>query len=139
METEPDELKKSINKHDRNNFSVLHYASQSGNTAVVNLLLEKGAGEILIELNWIECINSLSTLFKHLFILVHLGIHLSITLFCLNDVLYSASQKKGKPINQVNFSENCNDLSEFLFTLLQNTVYPLSFDTSYKMYWPCMV
>ena len=23
------------------------------------------------------------------------------------------------------------------FTLLQNAVYPLSFDTSYKMYWPC--
>ena len=24
------------------------------------------------------------------------------------------------------------------FTLLQNSVYPLSFDTSYKMYWSCM-
>ena len=24
------------------------------------------------------------------------------------------------------------------FTLLQNSVYPLSFETSYKMYWPCM-
>ena len=24
------------------------------------------------------------------------------------------------------------------FTLLQNSVYPLSFDTCYKMYWPCM-
>ena len=24
------------------------------------------------------------------------------------------------------------------FTLLQNAVYPLSFDTSYKMYWPGM-
>ena len=24
------------------------------------------------------------------------------------------------------------------FALLQNSVYPLSFDTSYKMYWPCM-
>ena len=23
-------------------------------------------------------------------------------------------------------------------TFLQNSVYPLSFDTSYKMYWPCM-
>ena len=23
-------------------------------------------------------------------------------------------------------------------TSLQNSVYPLSFDTSYKMYWPCM-
>ena len=27
-------------------------------------------------------------------------------------IVYSASQKKRKPINQVNFSENCNDLSE---------------------------
>ena len=24
------------------------------------------------------------------------------------------------------------------FTLLQNSVYPLSFDTGYKMYWSCM-
>ena len=24
------------------------------------------------------------------------------------------------------------------FTLLQNSIYPLSFDTSYKMYRPCM-
>ena len=24
------------------------------------------------------------------------------------------------------------------FTLVQNSIYPLSFDTSYKMYWPCM-
>ena len=24
------------------------------------------------------------------------------------------------------------------FTLLQNSVYPLSFDTSYEMYWLCM-
>ena len=24
------------------------------------------------------------------------------------------------------------------FTLLQNSVYPLSFDKGYKMYWPCM-
>ena len=30
-------------------------------------------------------------------------------------VLYSASQKKRKPINQVNFSENCNDLSEKVY------------------------
>ena len=52
--------------------------------------------------------------------------------------IYCASQKKGKPkIDQVNFSDNCNDLSE-MFTLSQNSVYPLSFDTSYKMYWPCM-
>ena len=26
--------------------------------------------------------------------------------------MYRASQKKRKPINQVNFSENCNDSSE---------------------------
>ena len=52
--------------------------------------------------------------------------------------MYSASQKKRKPINQVNFSENCNDLSGKKFTLLQNPVYPLSIYTSYKMYWPCM-
>ena len=52
-------------------------------------------------------------------------------------LLYSASQKKRKPINQDNFSENCNDLSDFIFTLLKNSVYPLSFDISYKMYWPC--
>ena len=29
--------------------------------------------------------------------------------------LYSASQKKRKPVNQVNFSESCNDLSEKVF------------------------
>ena len=27
---------------------------------------------------------------------------------------------------------------QFFFTLLQNSVHPLSFDTRYKMYWPCM-
>ena len=36
------------------------------------------------------------------------------------------------------FSENYNDLSKKKFTSLQNTVYTLSFDTRYKMYWPCM-
>ena len=46
--------------------------------------------------------------------------------------------EKRKPINQVNFSENCNDLSEKVYIKLQNSVYPLSFDISYKMYWPCM-
>ena len=25
------------------------------------------------------------------------------------------------------------------FTLLQNSVYPLSFDISYKMHWPCTI
>ena len=29
--------------------------------------------------------------------------------------VYSASQKKKKPINRVNFSENCNDLSEKVY------------------------
>ena len=46
---------------------------------------------------------------------------------------YSASQKERKPVNQVNFSENCNDLLK-KFTLLQNSIYPLSFDTSYKCF-----
>ena len=47
--------------------------------------------------------------------------------------------EKRTPINQgeANFSENCNDLLK-KFTLLQNSIYLLSFDTSYKMYWPCM-
>ena len=40
---------------------------------------------------------------------------------------------KRKPINQVNFSENLM-IYQKKFTLLQNSVYPLSFDTSYKMY-----
>ena len=48
--------------------------------------------------------------------------------------IYSASQEKRKLINQIYFSEKHNDLSN-KFTLLQNSVYPLSFDTSYKMYW----
>ena len=49
--------------------------------------------------------------------------------------MYSASQKKGKPINQVNFSENCNDLSEEVYIVTKFSL--SSFDTSYKMYWPC--
>ena len=43
-----------------------------------------------------------------------------------------------KPINQVNFSENCNDLSEKVYIVTKFSLNPLSFDTSYKMYWPCM-
>ena len=45
--------------------------------------------------------------------------------------------EKRKPINQVYFSETVM-IYQKKFTLLQNSVYPLSFDTSYKMYWPCM-
>ena len=41
--------------------------------------------------------------------------------------------EKRKPIIQVKFSENYNDLNPKKFTLLQNSVH-LSFDTSYKMY-----
>jgi len=44
---------------------------------------------------------------------------------------YTVRPRKRKPINRVNFSENCNDLSE-RFTLLPNSVYPLSFDTNYN-------
>ena len=45
--------------------------------------------------------------------------------------------EKRKPINRVNFSENLM-IYQKKFKLLQNSVYPLSFDTRYKMYWPCM-
>ena len=51
--------------------------------------------------------------------------------------LYSACQKKRKPINQVNLSESCNDLSKKVYNVRKFS-YPLSFDTSYKMYRPCM-
>ena len=45
--------------------------------------------------------------------------------------------QKRKPINRVNFSENCNDLSEkaYIFTKFSLSSF---FYTSYKMYWPCM-
>ena len=45
--------------------------------------------------------------------------------------------EKRKPINRFTFSENCNDLSEKVYIV---TKFSLSsfFDTSYKMYWPCM-
>ena len=46
-------------------------------------------------------------------------------------------RRKRKPTNQVNFSENCNDLSEKVY-IVTNAVYPLYFDTSYNMYWTCM-
>ena len=47
--------------------------------------------------------------------------------------------EKRKPIIQVNFYENCNDLSEKVY-IVTNSVYPLSFDTTYMymMHWPCM-
>ena len=51
--------------------------------------------------------------------------------------LYSASQKKGNPSIELIFQKTVM-IYQKKFTLLQNSVYPLSFDTSYKMYWPCM-
>ena len=39
--------------------------------------------------------------------------------------------EKRKPINQVNFSENCNELSEKVYIVTKSS-YPLSFDTNYK-------
>ena len=42
--------------------------------------------------------------------------------------------EKMKPIIQVNFPEKCNELLK----KVTKSVYPLSFDTSYNMYWPCM-
>ena len=62
---------------------------------------------------------------------------ISIYDWCWNSNYTVRPRKKRKHINQVNFSENY-DLSQKKFTLLQNSVYPLSFDTSYKMYWSCM-
>ena len=51
--------------------------------------------------------------------------------------IYSASQKKGNPLIKLIFLKTVM-IYQKKFTLLQNSVYPLSFDTSYKMYWPCM-
>ena len=51
--------------------------------------------------------------------------------------LYSASQKKGNPKIKLIFLKTIMIYPK-KFTLLQNSVYPLSFDTSYKMYWSCM-
>ena len=42
--------------------------------------------------------------------------------------------EKRKPKNQVNLSENYKDLSKKVY-IVTNSVYPLSFDPSYKMYW----
>ena len=51
--------------------------------------------------------------------------------------IYSASQKKGNPQIKLIFLETAM-ICQKKFTLLQKSAYPLSFDTSYKMYWPCM-
>ena len=51
--------------------------------------------------------------------------------------LYSASHKKGNPYIELIFQKTVMIYQKRL-TFLQNSVYPLSFDTSYKMYWPCM-
>ena len=53
-------------------------------------------------------------------------------------LIYSDSHECRKPINQVNFSERLKWFISKSFTLLHTSVYPLSFDNSYKMYWPCM-
>ena len=45
--------------------------------------------------------------------------------------------EKRKPINQVNFLKTVM-IYQKKFTLLENSIYPLSFDTRYKMYWPYM-
>ena len=52
-------------------------------------------------------------------------------------LLYSASQKKGNPEIKLTF-QRAVMIYQKKFTLLQNSVYPLSFDTSYKMCWSCM-
>ena len=45
--------------------------------------------------------------------------------------------EKRKTHKSCSFSENCNNLSEKVY-IVTNAVYLLSFDTSYKMDWPCM-
>ena len=52
-------------------------------------------------------------------------------------ILYSASQKKGNPLIKLIFLKTIMIYPK-KFTLLQNSVYPLSIDTSYTMYWSCM-
>ena len=51
--------------------------------------------------------------------------------------IYSASQKKGNPYIKLIFLKTVM-IYQKKFTLLQNSFYPLSFDTNYEMYWPCM-
>ena len=53
---------------------------------------------------------------------------------CYNTV---RPRKKRKPINEVIFLKTVM-IYQKKFTLLQNSVYPLSFDNGYKMYWPWM-
>ena len=52
-------------------------------------------------------------------------------------LLYSASHKKGNPCIELIFQKTVT-IYQKRYTLLQNSAYPLSFDTSYKMYWLCM-
>ena len=52
-------------------------------------------------------------------------------------IMYSASQKKGSPSIKLIFLKTVM-IYQKKFTLLENSIYLLSFDTSYKMYWPCM-
>ena len=51
--------------------------------------------------------------------------------------IYSASQKKGNLQIKLIFLKTAM-ICQKKFTLLQNSVYLLSFDISYKMYWPSM-
>ena len=46
--------------------------------------------------------------------------------------------QKRKPISQVHFSENCNELSEKVYIVTKFSFFPLSSDTNYMMYWSCM-
>ena len=48
------------------------------------------------------------------------------------------TSKKGNFHGANVFIIQCVPEKRKTFTLLQNSVYPLSFDTCYKMYWPCM-
>ena len=43
-----DDINKSINGHDRYNYSALHHAARSGNVNTVKLLIARGAGKIMI-------------------------------------------------------------------------------------------
>ena len=54
----------------------------------------------------------------------------------IRKLLYSASQKKRKP--KVNFFWKRQWFVRKSLHCYKNSVYPLSYDISYKMYWPCM-
>ena len=69
------------------------------------------------------------------------GVWLNTYLLCTCKCILHAVQcipKKGNPWIKLIFLKTVM-IYQKKITLLQNSVYPLSFDTSYKMYWPCMV